>query len=250
MNFVLMVWRQRNAKSKGRFVPHLVTDISADTSFMEMLDVVNEGLILEGEEPIAFDNDCREGICGTCCMVINGRAHGSQHGTTVCQLHMRAFRENDVITIEPIRAKAFPVVKDLVVDRSAFDKVIAAGGYISVDTGSAPDANAVPIPKDDADLAMDAAACIGCGACVATCKNASPMLFLSAKLAHLSLLPQGKAEWRTRVLNMVREMDKLGFGACTNERECEIQCPKEVKVHNIGRMNRQFLLASLLERIR
>ena len=247
MNFRLKVWRQASAKAKGRFEIYAAKDISPDMSFMELLDVVNEDLVLAGRDPIAFDSDCREGICGTCCMMINGQAHGSQHGTTVCQLHMRKFKDGDSITIEPIRARAFPVMKDLIVDRNAFDSIIAAGGYVSVSTGSAPDANSIPIPKEEADKAMDAAACVGCGACVAACKNASAMLFVSAKLAHLSRLPQGQAEQRKRALSMVRAMDEAGFGNCTNEAECEAACPKEIKLTNIARMNRQFLLAALLE---
>lgn len=247
MDLTLKIWRQKSAKAKGRFVAYKATDISPDMSFMEMLDVVNEGLILKGEDPIAFDSDCREGICGTCCIMINGRAHGGKHGTTVCQLHMRSFADGDVIVVEPIRAKAFPIVKDLIVDRSAFDEIIKSGGYVSVSTGSAPDASAIAVPKTDAELSMDAAACVGCGACVACCKNASAMLFVSAKLAHLSLLPQGQAEWRRRVLDMVRAMDKAGFGNCTNEKECELECPKEIKAGNIARMNRQFLISLLSE---
>jgi succinate dehydrogenase / fumarate reductase iron-sulfur subunit len=247
MNFTLRIWRQANAKSKGGFVTYHAIDISPDMSFMEMLDVVNEDLILNGGDPIAFDSDCREGICGTCCMVINGRVHGGKQGTTVCQLHMRSFEDGDVITVEPIRARAFPIVKDLITDRSAFDEIIKAGGYVSVSTGSAPEANAIAIPKADAESSMDAAACIGCGACVACCRNASAMLFVSAKLAHLSLLPQGQAEWRKRVLDMVRAMDKAGFGNCTNEKECELVCPKEIKSNNIARMNRQFLVSLLSE---
>jgi len=247
MNFTLRVWRQKSAKARGKFVTYEATDISPDMSFMEMLDVVNERLILISEDPIAFDSDCREGICGTCCLVINGRPHGGKHGTTVCQLHMRSFEDGDTITVEPIRARAFPIVKDLITDRSAFDEIIKSGGYVSVSTGSAPDANAIPVPKPDAELAMDAAACVGCGACVACCKNASAMLFVSAKLAHLSLLPQGKAEWRRRVREMVSAMDKAGFGNCTNEKECELVCPKEIKANNIARMNRQFLISLLTD---
>jgi succinate dehydrogenase / fumarate reductase iron-sulfur subunit len=247
MNLTLKVWRQRNAETRGRFVTYEARDVSPDMSFLEMLDVVNEGLILKGEDPIAFDSDCREGICGTCCIMINGRAHGSQRGSTVCELHMRSFRDGDVITVEPFRARAFPVVKDLVIDRSAFDKIIEAGGYISVDTGSAPNANAIPISKEDAERALDVAACIGCGACVAICKNASAMLFVSAKLAHLSLLPQGKVEWRRRALDLIRAMDEAGFGACAYERECENACPKLIKTHNISEMNRRFLLAAILD---
>lgn len=247
MNLTLKIWRQANSKTKGIFKVYKARDISPDMSFFEMLDVVNEGLTLSGEDPIAFDSDCREGICGTCCIMINGRAHGSKRGTTVCQLHMRAFKDGDVLIVEPLRAKAFPVIKDLMVDRSAFDEIIKAGGYVSVDTGSAPDANAIPVSKETADAAMDSAACVGCGACVACCKNAAAMLFTSAKISHLALLPQGEVEWRRRVLNMVRVMDKSGFGACTNERECEIECPKEIRVTNIARMNRQFLSALVQE---
>ncbi|MDO8683342.1 MAG: succinate dehydrogenase/fumarate reductase iron-sulfur subunit [Armatimonadota bacterium] len=247
MQFKLKIWRQKNTKTKGNFAVYIAKGVSSDMSFLEMLDLVNEDLILKGEDPISFDHDCREGICGTCCMVINGLAHGSQRGTTVCQLHMRSFNDGETITIEPLRARAFPIVKDLMIDRSAFDKIIEAGGYVSVDTGSSPDANAILVPKDDADKAMDAAACIGCGACVACCKNASAMLFVSAKLAHLSLLPQGQAEWRGRARDMVRAMDKAGFGNCTNEKECELRCPKEIKSGNISRMNRQFLMALLRE---
>lgn len=248
MNLTLKVWRQQGPSTKGRFVTYQATDISPDMSFFEMLDVVNEGLILSGKDPIAFDSDCREGICGTCCIMINGRAHGGKHGTTVCQLHMRSFADGDVITVEPLRAKAFPMVKDLIVDRSAFDEIIKSGGYVSVVTGSAPDANAIAVPKAEAELSMDAAACVGCGACVAGCKNASAMLFVSAKLAHLSLLPQGQAEWRRRVMEMVTAMDKVGFGNCTNEKDCEMECPKEIKASHIARMNRQFLISLLAER--
>ncbi|MCX6345784.1 MAG: succinate dehydrogenase/fumarate reductase iron-sulfur subunit [Armatimonadetes bacterium] len=247
MNLTLKVWRQKSNKAKGWFQVYQAKDVSEDMSFLEMLDVINEGLALEDSDPIAYDSDCREGICGTCCIMINGRAHGSKHGTTVCQLHMREFRDGDVLIIEPFRSSAFPVVKDLVLDRSAFDEIIQSGGYVSIDTGGAPEANTLQIPKEDSDMAMDAAACIGCGACVASCKNASAMLFVSAKLAHLSLLPQGQAEWRKRVLSMVRAMDKAGFGYCTNEGECELECPKEIKISNIARMNRQFLLALIKE---
>jgi len=247
MNLTLKVWRQKNSKAKGGFQVYQATDVVVDMSFVEVLDIINEDLIRQGQEPIAFDNDCREGICGTCCIMINGRAHGSKHGTTVCQLHMREFKDGDVVVVEPFRAKAFPIIKDLVIDRSAFDKIIQNGGYVSVGTGSAPDASALPVPKDDSDKSMDAAACIGCGACVAACKNASAMLFVSAKLAHLSLLPQGQAEWGRRALSMVRAMDKAGFGCCTNEGECELECPKEIKMVNIARMNRQFLASLFLE---
>jgi succinate dehydrogenase iron-sulfur subunit len=245
MNLTLHVWRQKDGRSSGRFVSYDAKDISPEMSFLEMLDVVNEGLIGSGEEPIAFDHDCREGICGMCGMMINGVAHGPRRATTACQLHMRSFKDGDQITIEPWRAAAFPVVKDLVVDRAAFDKVIAAGGFVSVSTGSAPDGNAIPIRKENADMAMDAAACIGCGACVAACPNASAMLFTSAKVSHLALLPQGQAERDERVLQMVAAMDDAGFGSCTNHGECEAACPKEISLSNIARLNREYLRASL-----
>ncbi|MBK8394058.1 MAG: succinate dehydrogenase/fumarate reductase iron-sulfur subunit [Leptospiraceae bacterium] len=241
MNLKLKVWRQKNSADKGKFIDYDAKDISTHASFLEMLDVVNEGLETKGEEPIAFDHDCREGICGMCSMMVNGYAHGFQKGTTVCQLHMHNFKDGDSIVIEPWRAKAFPVVKDLVVDRGAFDRVIQAGGFISINTGGAPDANALPIPKVDADLAMDAAACIGCGACVASCKNASAMLFVSAKVSQLALLPQGKVEAKDRVKKMLNAMDKEGFGNCTNQYECEAACPKEISVSNIARLNREFI---------
>jgi succinate dehydrogenase iron-sulfur subunit len=243
MNLTLRVWRQKNSTAPGKFVEYKAEDISPDMSFLEMLDIVNEGLIKRGEDPIAFDHDCREGICGTCGMVINGVAHGPLPATTTCQLHMRHFRDGQVITIEPWRARPFPVIKDLVVDRSAFDRVIQSGGYISVGTGGTPDGNAIPIPKPDADLSMDAAACIGCGACVAACKNASAMLFVAAKVSHLNILPQGKAEKDRRVLNMVRSMDQEGFGNCTVMGSCEAVCPKEISLDFISRMNRDFLKA-------
>lgn len=243
MNLTLRVWRQKNSTAPGKFVEYRAEDISPDMSFLEMLDIVNEGLIKSGEDPIAFDHDCREGICGTCGMVINGVAHGPLPATTTCQLHMRHFRDGQVITIEPWRARPFPVIKDLVVDRSAFDRVIQSGGYISVGTGGTPDGNAIPIPKPDADLSMDAAACIGCGACVAACKNASAMLFVAAKVSHLNILPQGKAEKDRRVLNMVRSMDQEGFGNCTVMGSCEAVCPKEISLDFISRMNRDFLKA-------
>jgi succinate dehydrogenase / fumarate reductase iron-sulfur subunit len=245
MNITLHVWRQANGRSDGRFVTYDAKDISPDMSFLEMLDVVNERLIARGEDPIAFDHDCREGICGMCGMMINGVAHGPRRATTACQLHMRSFKDGDQITIEPWRATAFPVVKDLVVDRTAFDRIIAAGGFVSVSTGSAPDGNAIPIRKENADMAMDAAACIGCGACVAACPNASASLFTSAKISHLALLPQGEAERDERVLNMVATMDAAGFGNCTDHNECEAACPKEISVSNIARMNREFLRAQL-----
>jgi succinate dehydrogenase / fumarate reductase iron-sulfur subunit len=240
MNLTLKVWRQKDGRSKGKLVDYEARDVSEDMSFLEMLDVVNEGLIARGEDPIAFDSDCREGICGTCSMVINGKAHGGQYGTTVCQLHMRHFHDGDTITIEPWRAKSFPILKDLITDRSAFDRIIQAGGFISVNTGGAPDANSIPVPKDAADAAMDAAACIGCGACVAACKNASAMLFVSAKVSQLALLPQGQPERERRVLNMVKTMDEAGFGACTVTGSCEAVCPKNISLDFIARMNREY----------
>ena len=245
MNLTLKIWRQKNATDKGNFTTYQAKHVSEDMSFLEMLDVLNEELISKGEEPVAFDHDCREGICGSCSMYINGRAHGPQSGTTTCQLHMRKFKDGDTITIEPWRAASFPVIKDLVVDRSAFDRIIAAGGFISVNTGNAQDANALPIPKDDADAAFAAAACIGCGACVASCKNSSAMLFVSAKVSQLALLPQGRPEANTRVMNMVKQMDEEGFGNCTNTGSCEAECPKEISLENIARMNREFLFAAL-----
>ncbi len=245
MNVTLHVWRQKDGRSEGRFVSYDAREISPEMSFLEMLDVVNERLTAKGEEPIAFDHDCREGICGMCGMMINGAAHGPRRATTACQLHMRSFKDGDQITIEPWRANAFPVIKDLVVSRSAFDSIIAAGGFISAPTGSAPDGNAIPIRKENADMAMDAAACIGCGACVAACPNASAMLFTAAKVSHLGLLPQGQPERDERVLKMVAAMDDAGFGSCTNHGECEAACPKEISVDNIARMNRDYLRASL-----
>jgi len=244
MKLTLKVWRQKDAKSKGDFVTY-AAEANEEMSFLEMLDVVNEGLIQKGEEPIAFDHDCREGICGTCGFVINGRAHGPRAKTTVCQLHMRSFQDGDTLTLEPWRAEAFPVVKDLVVDRGAFDRVIAAGGFVSVSTGGAPDGNAILVPKENADLAMDAAACIGCGACVAACPNASAMLFVSAKVSHLALLPQGQPERPERVRTMVAQMDAEGFGTCTNHGECEAACPKGIRMEFIARMNSDFVKASL-----
>lgn len=244
MNLTLHIWRQKNAKTKGGFVTYKAERISKDMSFLEMLDVVNEGLILKGEDPIAFDHDCREGICGTCSLVINGVPHGGDKGTTVCQLHMRRFKDGDDITIEPWRAKAFPVLRDLVVDRSPFDRIMQAGGFVSVNAGGAPDGNAVPIPKSDADMAMDAAACIGCGACVAACKNASASLFVAAKISQFAHLPQGQPERDIRVIKMVEQMDKEGFGSCTNTFECEAVCPKEISVRVIAEMNRDYRIAA------
>jgi len=243
MKVTLQVWRQPNARAEGRFVTYEAAEISADMSFLEMLDVVNERLLAKGEEPIAFDHDCREGICGMCGLMINGRAHGPRERTTACQLHMRSFKDGDEIVIEPWRASAFPVLRDLVVDRSAFDRIIAAGGFVSVPTGSAPDGNAIPVPKPDADRAFDAATCIGCGACVAACPNASAMLFTSAKVAHLGLLPQGQPERFDRVVRMVDTMDAAGFGSCTNHGECEAACPKGISLEFIARLNRDYLKA-------
>ena len=245
MKLTLFVWRQANSKAKGKMVRYETGDVNPEMSFLEMLDVVNEELIGKGEDPIAFDHDCREGICGTCGMVVNGVPHGPRKATTTCQLHMRSFKDGDTIYIEPWRATAFPVLKDLVVDRSAFDRIIRAGGFVSVSTGSAPDGNTIPIPKQNADLSMDAAACIGCGACVAACPNASAMLFTAAKVSHLGLLPQGQPERNRRVLSMVHAMDEEGFGACTNHRECEAACPKEISIQFIARMNRDYLTATL-----
>jgi len=245
MTFHLRVWRQPDRNTPGKLVEYTIEGISHDTSFLEMLDLVNDKIILEGGDPITFDFDCREGICGSCGMVINGVPHGPEPGTTVCQLFMRHFHNDDTITIEPWRAKSFPVIKDLVVDRSAFDRIMAAGGYITVDSGSAPEANEVPIPKAIADRAFDAAACIGCGACVAACKNASAVLFVGAKLEHLGLLPQGQAERDRRALRMVDTMEAEGFGACSNEGECEAVCPKEIGTRHIARLNRDYTRASL-----
>jgi len=246
MNLTLHIWRQKNAQTKGKMTRYEARDINSDMSFLEMLDVVNWALIEKGEEPIAFDHDCREGICGSCGMMINGVAHGPQRGTAACQLHMRHFKDGETIFIEPWRSKAFPVIKDLVVDRSAFDRIIQAGGYISVRSGAAPEASTILIGKEAADLAMDAAACIGCGACVAACPNGSASLFTSAKIAHLNLLPQGKPEQKQRVLRMVQVMDQEGFGNCTMHRECEAVCPKEISVNFIARMNREYLVNSLV----
>jgi len=242
MNLTLRVWRQKSSASGGQFVTYEAHDISPDMSFLEMLDVVNDRLIKKGEEQIAFDHDCREGICGMCSLVINGTPHGPLQ-TTTCQLHMRSFKDGDTISIEPWRATPFPVLRDLVVDRSAFDRIIQSGGYVSVSTGGAPDGNAIPVGKADADRAFDAATCIGCGACVAACKNASAMLFVSAKVSHLSLLPQGRVEEERRVLNMVAKMDEEGFGNCTNTGSCEAACPKGISLDNIARMNRLYAKA-------
>ena len=246
INLTLKVWRQEGPEKKGRLETYPARDISTDMSFLEMIDVINEQLTLDGKEPIAFDHDCREGICGMCGAVVNGHAHGPEKGTTLCQLHMRHFSDGDTIVIEPWRSRAFKVIKDLVVDRSAFDEIIQVGGYISANTGGAPDGNAIPIPQNVAELAMDAAACIGCGACVAACPNASAMLFVGAKVSHLGLLPQGRPEAAKRVQAMVSAMDELGFGNCTNEAECEAACPKEISITNIARLNREFLKAKFL----
>ncbi|MEK7727741.1 MAG: succinate dehydrogenase/fumarate reductase iron-sulfur subunit [candidate division KSB1 bacterium] len=245
MKVTLHVWRQPNAQTKGKMVTYESPQITGDMSFLEMLDVLNEQLTLKGEDPIAFDHDCREGICGTCSLMINGIAHGPEKAVTTCQLYMRSFKDGDHIYVEPWRAKAFPLIKDLVVDRSAFDRIMAAGGFISVNAGGAPDANAIPIPKDDAELAMDAAACIGCGACVASCKNASAMLFVAAKVSHMAHLPQGHPERNRRVIRMVDQMDDEGFGNCTNQYECEAVCPKGISVGFIAKMNREYVRARL-----
>lgn len=247
MNLTLKVWRQKNSQEQGRFETYQVSDISSEMSFLEMIDVLNERLIKEGKDPIAFDHDCREGICGACSMYINGRPHGPWQANTTCQLHMRAYKDGETIVVEPWRANSFPVIKDLVVDRTAFDRIVQAGGYISVNTGNAVDANAMLIEKDKADAAFAAAACIGCGACVAACKNSSAMLFLSAKVSHLALLPQGEPERKSRVLNMVHQMDKEGFGSCTFTEACEAVCPKEISVTNISRLNKEYMIAGLTE---
>ncbi len=245
MKFTLHIWRQRSRTSSGQMVVYPLEDVSPDMSFLEMLDVLNEQLLKKGEEPVAFDHDCREGICGSCSMMINGLAHGPERGTTTCQLHMRSFADGDSIYIEPWRAKAFPVMKDLVCDRSAFDRVIQSGGFVSVNTGGAPDGNALPVPKVDAERAMDAAECIGCGACVAACPNASAMLFLSAKVGHLGVMPQGQPERKTRVRAMVLQHDREGFGHCTNINECEAACPKEISVEFIAQLNRDFIASTV-----
>jgi succinate dehydrogenase / fumarate reductase iron-sulfur subunit len=245
MNLTLKIWRQKSAKDPGGFEVYPVRDISTHMSFLEMLDVLNEKLLSEGKDPVAFDHDCREGICGTCGMMINGRPHGPMKATTTCQLHMRSFQDGDTLVIEPFRAKAFPVIRDLVVDRSAFDRIIQSGGYISVNTGSAPEANSIPVPKDVADESMNAAACIGCGACVAACPNAAAMLFTGAKISHLGLLPQGQPERFDRALRMVETMDGQGFGHCTNAAECSEACPKEIPIEVIARMNRDYIRSTL-----
>ncbi len=243
MKLKLKIWRQKNASSKGKMVEYQVDNISPDMSFLEMLDVLNEDLLKKGEDPIAFDHDCREGICGMCSLFINGRPHGPNKAVTTCQVHMRSFKDGDTIHIEPWRAKGFPILKDLVTDRSSFDRIIQAGGYVSANTGSAPDANEIPIPKDIADKAFDAATCIGCGACVAACKNASATLFVAAKVSQMALLPQGQVERKARVENMVAQMDEEGFGACTNTGACSAVCPKEISLENIARLNREYLSA-------
>ena len=247
MNLTLRVWRQKNSNSKGNFETYEAKNISSEMSFLEMFDVLNEKLIHEGKDPIAFDHDCREGICGMCSMYINGRPHGPWQGTTTCQVHMRAFKDGDTIVVEPWRAKPFPVIKDLIVDRTAFDRIIQSGGYISVNTGNAVDANSTPVEKDKADASFAAAACIGCGACVAACKNSSAMLFVSAKVAHLALLPQGSPERKTRVADMIAQMDKEGFGACTATGACEAVCPKEISITNIARLNAEYVVARLTD---
>jgi len=246
IDLTLKVWRQRGSADKGRLETYQATEISTDMSFLEMLDVVNEQLTLAGKEPIAFDHDCREGICGSCGAMINGLAHGPEKGTTLCQLHMRHFEDGDTLVIEPFRARPFKIVRDLVVDRSAFDKIIQAGGFVSVNTGGAPEANTIPVTAANAELAMDAAACIGCGACVAACPHAAAMLFVGAKISHLALLPQGRPEAAKRALSMLKRMDELGFGNCRNETECEAECPKEISITNIARLNREFLKAGFL----
>lgn len=245
INIKLKVWRQQNAHDKGRFETFKLDNISTDSSFLEMMDILNEQLVNEGKEPIAFDHDCREGICGMCSLYINGRPHGPDDDITTCQLHMRKFKNGETITIEPWRSAGFPVIKDLIVDRTAFDKIIAAGGYVSVNTGGVPDANALPISKEAGDEAMDSASCIGCGACVAACKNGSAMLFVSAKVSQLAMLPQGKVEAARRAKNMVARMDDLGFGNCTNTGACEVECPKGISIANIARLNREFLTAKI-----
>ncbi|MDM8558982.1 succinate dehydrogenase/fumarate reductase iron-sulfur subunit [Candidatus Parabeggiatoa sp. HSG14] len=245
MKIHLKIWRQKNSETPGKMVDYTLDEISPEISFLEMLDILNEDLLKKGEEPVAFDHDCREGICGMCSLYINGRSHGTEQGITACQLHLRSFKEDDTIYVEPWRAQPFPVIKDLIVDRSAFDRIIQAGGYISVNTGSAPDANAIPISREVAKEAFEAADCIGCGACVAACKNASAMLFVAAKVSHLALLPQGQVEKQSRVEKMVAQMDKEGFGACTNTGACSYECPKNISLSHIARLNREYLTAKL-----
>ncbi len=244
MKVTLKVWRQKNGDTAGHFATYEVDHVTGDMSFFEMLDLLNDRLVLQGEEPVAFDHDCREGICGTCGVVINGRAHGPLRGITTCQLHMRSFHDGETLVVEPWRAAAFPIIKDLIVDRRAFDRIMSSGGYVSVNTGGTPDANAIPIAKQQADEAMDAAACIGCGACVATCKNSSAMLFVGAKVSQLALLPQGQVERKQRALNMIATMDAEGFGSCTNTGACEVECPKEISLVHIARLNREYMKAS------
>jgi len=246
MKLNLKIWRQTGPRAAGRLEDYAAHDISADMSFLEMLDVVNEGLVRQGKDAIAFDSDCREGICGTCSLVVNGIPHGPDRGTTVCQLHMRRFKDGDTITVEPWRARAFPIIKDLIVDRTAFDRIIAAGGFVSVNAGGAQDGNAILIPKDVSEAAMDSAACIGCGACVAACKNASAHLFVSAKISHLALLPQGQVERYSRVVKMIEQADADGFGSCSNEGECEAVCPKEIPISNIATMTREYVRAMIV----
>jgi succinate dehydrogenase / fumarate reductase iron-sulfur subunit len=247
MNIILKIWRQKNKEDKGKFVTYKLDGVSTEMTFLEMLDYLNEKLVKDDTDPVAFDSDCREGICGMCGLYINGRPNGPRKGVTTCQLNMSAFKDGEVITVEPWRSKAFPVIKDLVVDRSSFDQLIQAGGYISVDTGNAPEANAIPVKKENAERAFDAGICIGCGTCVAACKNASAMLFVSAKISHLALLPQGRVEAKERVRAMVQKMDELGFGGCTNTRACEAECPKLISISNIARLNREYLVAGFSE---
>jgi len=248
MNFTLKIWRQNGPKEKGRFETYNVTDIPADASFLEMLDLLNESLVDKVQLPISFDHDCREGICGMCSLYINGHPQGPDQGTTVCQLHMRKFKDGDTITVEPWRSAAFPIIRDLMVDRNAFDKIIQAGGYVSVNTGNAQDANAIPVNKEDAELAMDAASCIGCGTCVAACKNSSATLFVAAKVSQFALLPQGKIEAKERAQKMIQKMDELGFGSCSNTYACEMECPKQISVSHIARMNREYLNGAITKR--
>ncbi len=245
MNFKLKIWRQESPVAKGAFKEYSIEDISPDTSFLEMLDILNDKLIRNSEQPVAFDHDCREGICGMCSLYINGRAHGPDDDITTCQLHMRKFKDGDTITVEPWRSASMPVIKDLIIDRDALDKILQAGGYVSVNTGGVPDANTIPVPRDDAEESMDAASCVGCGACIATCKNGSAMLFVAARVSSLALLPQGIIEAARRVKAMIAKMDELGFGACTNTRACEIECPKNISISHIARLNREFIKAKI-----